>query len=325
MSNFELADGPARERLVEIDARALVKDSARRAPWSRAETLACVGGLTLFAVLYASVWKATGSVVPWDSKNQFYAVFRFLGDALAHGSVPLWNPYYFSGYPSVADPQSLVFTPTMLLLAWIDPYASMEVFDAAIFAHLILGGIGVLALFRRRGWSCLGALLASLIFVSGGPAASRLQHTGMIISYGFIPVAMWALEIALERASVRYGVLFAALFCCMAIGRDQVAFLACLMLVGCAAAHTAAAPSPLGYLRSRALVLTAIALVVMALLGPPCLLTLQFLASSNRPDFPFDTAAAGSLAPANFITLFAPNFFGSLNWTYDYWGQAMKR
>ncbi|MGH6830887.1 MAG: YfhO family protein, partial [Methylocella sp.] len=40
---------------------------------------------------------------------------------------------------------------------------------------------------------------------------------------------------------------------------------------------------------------------------------------SNRPGVPFGVAAAGSLAPVNLITLFAPNFFGCLD-IDDYWG-----
>ena len=78
--------------------------------------------------LAAAVWPLTGSVVPWDSKNQFYPTLRYLGAALAHGELPLWNPYHFGGHPSAADPQSLLFTPTMLLFGWLVP----EAVDAAL-------------------------------------------------------------------------------------------------------------------------------------------------------------------------------------------------
>ena len=62
------------------------------------------------------------------------------------------------------------------------------------------------------------------------------------------------------------------------------------------------------------------AALILAILIVPALLTMQFLADSNRPGFPFGVAAAGSLAPVNLITLFVPNFFGSLDHLYDYWG-----
>ena len=62
------------------------------------------------------------------------------------------------------------------------------------------------------------------------------------------------------------------------------------------------------------------AALILAILIVPVLLTMQFLADSNRPGFPFGVAAVGSLAPVNLITLFVPNFFGSLDHLYDYWG-----
>ena len=173
----------------------------------------------------ASIWPLTGMVVPWDSKNHFYPMLRYLGAALAHGELPLWNPYHFSGHPAVADPQSLIFTPTMVLFGWLVPQPSMELFDAFVFGHFLPGALAFVPLFRRRGWHPAGAVLAAVIFILGGSATARLQHTGMIISYGFFPLALWHLEEALERRSYRFGVTFAVIAALMTVGRDQVAFL----------------------------------------------------------------------------------------------------
>ena len=170
--------------------------------------------------------------MPWDSKNHFYAMFRFLGDALHRGEIPLWNPYHFGGHPTIADPQSLIFTPSMVLFALIAPNASMQLFDAVILAHLFAGGVCILGLSRRWGWHPAGAVLAAIIFMLGGAASSRLQHTGIIISYSFFPAALWCLEIALERRSYRFALAFGLAASLMALGRDQVAFLLCTVLVG---------------------------------------------------------------------------------------------
>ena len=203
MSQFDFAGAPGDRVAVELPklASRLAGEHSRGRAWSLPTTAAAVGALGLFAVLAVSAWYVTGAVVPWDSKNHFYPMFRFLSDSLSHGVFPLWNPYHFGGHPTVADPQSLLFTPTFVLFAWLDPLASMEVFDGVIFAHLLVGGVGMLALFRRRGWHAAGAVLAAMIFMLGGSAASRLQHTGMIISYSFFPVALLFLEEALERRS----------------------------------------------------------------------------------------------------------------------------
>ena len=64
----------------------------------------------------------------------------------------------------------------------------------------------------------------------------------------------------------------------------------------------------------------AAAIVGCALLAIPALLTMQFLGDSNRPSIGYATAITGSLHPLNFVTLLAPDFFGSIERSYDYWG-----
>jgi hypothetical protein len=288
--------------------------------WSRRQTLLAVALILAAWAVAAVIWPLTGSVVPWDSKNQFYPTLRYLGAALAHGELPLWNPYHFGGHPSAADPQSLLFTPTMLLFGWLDSEPSMELFDLVVFAHFLPGALAFLPIFRRRGWHWAGAVAAALVFMLGGSASARLQHTGMILSYGFFPLAFWLLEEAMDRRSYRYGVLFALSAALMVIGRDQVAFLCALTLIGVAVHRIWTAPQPFAYLRSRLGLLAMMGLIGSLLLAVPVILTMQFLATSTRPSFGFGVAAMGSLPPESLATILFGNIFGSLRWTYDYWG-----
>jgi len=299
-------------------------DESGPVAWTLRGALAACLSISLFIGLAALLWWFSGTVVPWDSKNHFYPMFRFLAAALSRSEWPIWNPYHFGGHPAVADPQSLLFTPTMVLFAALFPKASMEQFDAVILLHLLFGGCGVLAFFRHRGWHPLGAILAALIFMLGGTASSRLQHTGMIISYAFFPLALLTLEMALETKKIRYGLAFTALAVLLALGRDQVAFLLCLALIGTGAAIALRARDKLAWFRERLELLAVILMGAIALLAVPTLLTLQFLGASNRPGIAFGVAAAGSLAPVNFLTMLAPNVFGSLDWNYDYWGPGYE-
>src|SRR5687767_13016503 len=103
-----------------------------RAPAARhalARTL-IVAGLVIVAIWLLAMgrWIAADAVVPWDSKNQFYAFFRFLASALHSGASPFWNPYHYGGHPSVADPQSLVFAPLFVAWAWFDAAPSLRAF-----------------------------------------------------------------------------------------------------------------------------------------------------------------------------------------------------
>jgi hypothetical protein len=314
--------GPITLALAEA-RRALAGPSAAHAHhWTGRDLLFALAAIAGFMGAAAAMWTLSGSVVPWDSKNHFYPMFRFLGEALRQGGAPLWNPYHFAGHPAVADPQSLLFTPTFFLLALIFPSASMQGFDVFVLLHLLMGGAGMVAICRRQSFAPIAAVLAAVIFMLGGVAASRLQHTGMIISYSFFPVALWLLEIMLERPRVSNGIGFGIVAALMALGRDQVAFLFCVVLLARAAFSVATAPRPLDHLRERVPALFAAAATGASILVVPVLLTLQFLATSNRPGIAFGVAAAGSLAPVNFATMLAPDIFGSLAKTYNYWGPA---
>ena len=288
--------------------------------WTSRQLAIALGAVGAFWLAAALVWPLTGMVVPWDSKNHFYPMFRYLSDALAHGELPLWNPYHFSGHPTAADPQSMLFTPTMFFFAWAVPQPSMQVFDLVVFAHLLPGALALPFIFRRRGWHPAGAVVAAMIFVLGGSAAARLQHTGIIFGYGLYPLAFLLLEEMLERASYAFAAAFAVVASVMVIGRDQVAFLCALSLLALAICAIVQSGSPLGYLRSRGGPLVLAGLLGAAILAVPVLLTLQFLGTSTRPSFGFGVAAMGSLPPESLATILFANVFGSLRWTYDYWG-----
>lgn len=306
--------------LVRLSDRERVAARVRAAAWSRRTFALAVLGIFFVAAAAFALWPLTGTIVPWDSKNQFYPMFRFLGDSLDQGTVPLWNPYQFGGYPSVADPQSLLFTPTMLLFALAAPTASMRVFDAVVFAHLVLGAIGVLGLARRWRWHPQAGFIAALVFMLGGAASSRLEHTGMIISYAFFPPALWSLQAALDRRSMRLALVAGLVATLMAIGRDQVAYLLCLALVGAVLRAALRSEGWFAYLRARASVLAVAGSVTVAAMVVPILLALQFLQNSNRPGITYGMALAGSLDPINLLTLVAPNVFGSLDHGKGYWG-----
>ncbi|MBV9078467.1 MAG: YfhO family protein [Methylobacteriaceae bacterium] len=288
--------------------------------WTRRELALALLAIAAIWAAAAALWPLSGTVVPWDSKNHFFPMLRFLGASLADGELPLWNPYHFSGHPAVADPQSLLFTPTMLLFGWLVPAPSMQLFDLVVFAHLLPGALAFPALFRARGWRPEGAVVAAAIFMLGGSASARLQHTGIIFGYGLFPLALLLLEGALAKVSYWRAVAFAAVASVMVVGRDQVAFLSGLALVAFVAAEAARSDAAGRYILRRAGILLTAGIVGAAILAVPVILTLQFLATSTRPSFGYGVAAMGSLPPESFATVLFANVFGSLRWTYDYWG-----
>jgi hypothetical protein len=273
--------------------------------------------VTTIWLVAAATWMVGDTVVPWDSKNQFYAFFRFLADALHTGASPFWNPYHYGGHPSIADPQSLIFAPLFFLWALFDPAPSIRAFDLLVYAHLLIGGIAMAAIGWRARWPLPATVLAAALFMLAGAASGRLQHTGIILSYGLFPLAWLTLQLALQRRSLVLALCFAAVAVALALGRNQVALLLCYLLIAAAIAEVIAAPNPLRYLRERLPVLAVMLIAGTALLAVPLLLTLQFAELSNRPAEHLDEALKGSLYPANLATLAVANIFGT---HASYWG-----
>lgn len=271
-------------------------------------------GMWAFVVVAREI---AGVTIPWDAKAQFYNFFRFAGLALERGEWPLWNPFHFSGFPSVADPQSLLFTPTFLAFAWLLPQASMGQFDALVLAHLAMGGGALGLLMLSRGLALPAALAAVVIFMLGGPAMGRLQHVGLIVSYAWIPMGLLLLDRAMVRLSWPATIGFGVVAALMALGRDQIAYLGCWVLVAFAAMHVLASPERMA---RRVVHLVVMGLVAGALLIVPLVLTLQFAAYSNRPAVAFQAAAYGSLDPFNLIGLILANPFAGLSPGDVYWG-----
>ena len=53
-------------------------------PWTSREFWLALAAVMLFWAAAAAIWPLNGAVVPWDSKNHFYPMLRYLGAALAN-------------------------------------------------------------------------------------------------------------------------------------------------------------------------------------------------------------------------------------------------
>lgn len=256
-------------------------------------------------------WWLNDLVVPWDSKNQFYAFFRFLASSLHSGATPFWNPYHYAGHPSIADPQSLIFSP-FLIWAWFDPEPTMFAFDFLVYAHLLVGGLALAVHGHRLGWPAAASVLAASIFMLGGVVAGRMNHVGIITAFGLFPLALLLLEVALDRRSILAAIGFTLTAVIIALGRTQAPMLLCAVLVVMAIRQIVVQEAPLRFLASRLHIFALMALLGAALMAVPLLLTAQFANFSNRPQIDLDYALTSSWYPVNLAVFLAPDVLGSL-------------
>jgi hypothetical protein len=264
-------------------------------------------------------WLLGNVSIPYDAKAHFQAQVQFLANALHSGQSPFWNPHVFAGSPQVADPQSLVLSPAVLI-ALLDPSPSFQLVDGFAFGLLALGGFSILLLFRDRGWHPAGAIVAALAFAFGASAAWRVQHIGQIQSFAFFALALWLLARALDRRSLPWGVAAGAATGVMIVEPDQVAYLGALLLIGYVLHHWLDGEARAARLRASIRPLLAAGTTCVVLSAVPLLLTVLFVLSSSRPSIPFAEATRGSLHPASLLTLVFSDLYGAFNKAVEYWG-----
>src|SRR5262245_456883 len=265
-------------------------------------------------------WLSGMVTIPWDAKSQFLPQASFLAPAPPRGHPPFWPPNVFAGWPQIADPQSLIFSPLHLLLAWLVPAPGFRAVDAVTFAHLALGGLGVILYFRDRGWHPAGALVAAIAFAFGGAAGSRLQHTGQVMSLSYLPLALWLIARTLEKGSWRAGVLAGFVGGLMAIGRDQVALIGLYVLAAFVVWHWFDGGKPRERVRASVWPLAAAGATGILIAAVPVVMSALLAAQSNRPEFGLAAAGRGSLHPGHFLMLAFPDLYGASDPTIDYWG-----
>lgn len=283
--------------------------------------LASVCAIVFIAWLALSwPWLSGTLTIPWDAKAHFHPQLQFLADAWHKGLSPFWTPYVFSGSPQVADPQSLIFSPSFALIALLNPAPDFRWSDGAVLGTLLIGALAIVVIFRDRGWHPAGAVVAALAFAFGAAAAWRIQHVGQVLSLGYFAITLVLLSRALERGSIAYGLAAGIVSGFMVLGRDQVALLGVYVLAGLTIAAILMAQSPWRAFRASLPPLIAGTLGAVLVATVPILLTAFITQESNRPVIDFVEAGKGSLHPAALLTGLFANLYGAAGPLADFWG-----
>jgi hypothetical protein len=282
--------------------------------------------LVFLAIVWTALawpWLSGAVAIPWDAKAHFQPQLSFLAQSIARGEWPFWTPFVFAGSPQIADPQSLIFAPPFLALASVNSNPSLAAADAALFALVLAGAAAIVLLFQHRRWHPAAALLAAIVFAFGGSAAWRIQHVGQIMSYAWWPIAWLCLERALGRSSLTYGIAAGLAAGFMALGRDQVAYLAAWHLIAIVLWHILARDDNASRsvrFKQAVLPLLAGVLTGLTVVGIPIIMTMLLQGDSNRVAIDVAGAERGSLHPAHLLTMIVPKLFGTAGPLEQHWG-----
>ena len=129
----------------------------------------------------------------------FYVPFAtFLHDRLAAGDIPYWAPGAFSGQPFLADAQSGVTYPPLLLASWL--LAPVDALRAVATFHYLIAALGTYALARQLGARRTGSAFGAIAFAASGHLVARSAALGLLGGAAWLAPA---LALAEATASAR--------------------------------------------------------------------------------------------------------------------------
>ena len=247
-----------------------------------------------------------GQFLERDSGRLHYPVKRYIGERIAEGHFPQWNPYNGLGEPLVAGAVHAVQHPFSLLLAAL-PYEAA--FKAWALLSYLLAAVGAFAWARLLGRDRLPSCVAGLSFALCGHMVSTSDNFTYLTTYAAVPAYLAGAHWFMARGgALRLAVAGLLSFLCAA-GGDPVAWAmtsAALSLYGALVVW-----EPLG--RARAALRGALVLLAaVGGAGPVIFPVVAFAASSSRGDaFDAYELVRWNLAPVRLAEFVLPYLFRS--------------
>jgi hypothetical protein len=273
-------------------------------------------------------------LAPGDGWVQNYPLRTLLGQMLARGEFPLWNPYIFGGMPLLATVYPGAAYPPNWLFALLPPGIAMN-FVVITTYHIAL--IGSYRLGRAFGWQRNASLCLAITFSFSAFMLTHLGHTSRIAAAAWLPWVILAIEklahqvtsrqVTLRQVTLRQVTLHWTTLGALAVGLQMLAgepqmWMHTILLA------TAYVTWKFSYSRQRRLLLAYAAM----LLGGVCLSAVQWLpaleliAYGERAAMTYEAFTSYALPPRQIAAFWLPFFAGGAStgpyqMPYVYWGE----
>jgi hypothetical protein len=133
-----------------------------------------------------------------DNLIQNLPMRALVGRDLAHGSLPLWNPYLFSGTPLLGGFNAGAAYPTTWLTAVLPLFPAWTLMLAVAY-DVALGGMYVFL--RRQTLSSTAATFGAVTFAFAGYMTAQIVHVDLITGAAWLPWMLIAVHGLTERRS----------------------------------------------------------------------------------------------------------------------------
>ncbi|MCL4263663.1 MAG: YfhO family protein [Anaerolineae bacterium] len=135
-----------------------------------------------------------------DVVNYIYPVKAFMAEKVRGGTLPLWNPYVFTGYPFTYNTQAGLFYPLSLFYYVLPPVTAV---DLTITSQLLLGLWFMFLYLRRIRLGRLAALVGAAAFMCNGLMVGWLEWQVVHAAVIWLPLCLYFAERAAQKMEAR--------------------------------------------------------------------------------------------------------------------------
>jgi hypothetical protein len=146
----------------------------------------------------------SGAMMPaggGDLASLYFPTYSYVAEQIKVGTIPLWNPYIFSGMPLAADVQTGLFYPLNWVL-YLFVQINYGALEWMLIVHYWLASVFTYLFLRDIGISRLGAIAGGIVFAFCGFMTAHLGHMPMVLVATWIPLILLLVRRALLRETL---------------------------------------------------------------------------------------------------------------------------
>ncbi|HNT36720.1 MAG TPA: hypothetical protein PKH07_17160, partial [bacterium] len=132
---------------------------------------------------------------------------QFFHNSIASGDFPTWARHFLFGFPILGHGDAAYLYPlSAVLFSLFEP---TRIYNVFIVSHYLLAGLFCYCFLRALAVRRESAAFGAIIYALNGFSLGHLHHATILCGYAYLPLLLWAVEIAARGNPFRGALIWA--------------------------------------------------------------------------------------------------------------------